>query len=942
MLELCECLAKKDARDVFQDLNPIVKALIVYRQAIDRKQYEIMAKHFNEIVTIIKDDSMKLRKSPALVDELESVLREGSASDADKNSPQTKAKGALSQKATRSAKRSSGDDFVVVDKKWSLEPDKLTEHQRERMKSRRCDIPALYCDLSRSQDSQSVSEWAPKARRSLALGASLKASDECAETSTAAQKGKKAGTAEANSPSSSQATAKTNDKQKDTPDEKSKPAFAAAKIGNRRMTRELSRIQSESFNESLLDMNRKTRSASQKQPTDSPEQRRTRSNIVKQASEKVDVKADTKKKQPPGTPTSTPKNQAKQKSASVTVTVTATTSTTTPLKRVPATAAAVAASADDSQPLNGSTPKRSRQTRHSLRNGNDSNADEQIVKPLQANAVISLNNLELRVERLPENADVSTIIDNNKTPDESLSDTEQKDTADEAPSEPAEMSIAPPPIPEPAPSADDDRQTKPTKTASPVDKVDVVPPEQVPVLASIEATDESLHAHSANIADDVEMDDGNAQNGSDSMLQCNNDQSRMSTLFLDDSHNRSLALNDSKVLTSPILDEQKNMDFLNDTLNISPIVSDSLGNAFKEAHLSNNEDVAMAATKPEAKTSEMDLLDGDKCPRNGVKDTRVNNVATDKMDADKPIERDIVGPMTEQRTPIIATSLAQSSTGKLGRPTMQSSTPTQAFSPVSSKFKVKMGGRGAQLLQMINRSPKPASPIPPTNNTVNAMAMIHGNAMVDVHPDGALKYEPDAQGEAQFMAYDARALLDEPTPFAEHRAPNEHTTTDGNGDFAGSAASSGFLVFSKAMPSLQASPAVGILKRKHYDLDESTTGASPAGKRKRVSFNFPLIQTKEFIPDDEIEPYFMVTSHVQELYDEPARSNEHTSPSKQSPSKQSPNKKRSPVRRSPANRSQVTRRSPVNRSTMRHRLKHNKNRPAARNIIISLNASTAM
>ncbi|XP_065090642.1 uncharacterized protein Rif1 isoform X2 [Ochlerotatus camptorhynchus] len=52
-------------------------------------------------------------------------------------------------------------EFVVIEKVWKFTPDKLTEHQKDRMKEKRHDIPALYNDLSQSQDSFVIKPWTP-------------------------------------------------------------------------------------------------------------------------------------------------------------------------------------------------------------------------------------------------------------------------------------------------------------------------------------------------------------------------------------------------------------------------------------------------------------------------------------------------------------------------------------------------------------------------------------------------------------------------------------------------------------------------------------------------------------------------------------------------------------------------------------------------------------
>ncbi|XP_053674862.1 telomere-associated protein RIF1 [Anopheles nili] len=53
------------------------------------------------------------------------------------------------------------EDFVVINSVWKFKPESLTEHQREKMMEKRTDIPALYNDMSQSQDSFIIKPWAP-------------------------------------------------------------------------------------------------------------------------------------------------------------------------------------------------------------------------------------------------------------------------------------------------------------------------------------------------------------------------------------------------------------------------------------------------------------------------------------------------------------------------------------------------------------------------------------------------------------------------------------------------------------------------------------------------------------------------------------------------------------------------------------------------------------
>lgn len=69
-----------------------------------------------------------------------------------------------SQNSLKKSSKPKYDEFVFIPSKWKFSPDNLTEHQKEKLKEKRVDIPALYNDMSQSQDSQSISlkPWTPK------------------------------------------------------------------------------------------------------------------------------------------------------------------------------------------------------------------------------------------------------------------------------------------------------------------------------------------------------------------------------------------------------------------------------------------------------------------------------------------------------------------------------------------------------------------------------------------------------------------------------------------------------------------------------------------------------------------------------------------------------------------------------------------------------------
>lgn len=53
------------------------------------------------------------------------------------------------------------DDFVIIPTVWSLQPERLTEHQKEKNATKSRDIPALYNDMSQSEDGSNFKAWTP-------------------------------------------------------------------------------------------------------------------------------------------------------------------------------------------------------------------------------------------------------------------------------------------------------------------------------------------------------------------------------------------------------------------------------------------------------------------------------------------------------------------------------------------------------------------------------------------------------------------------------------------------------------------------------------------------------------------------------------------------------------------------------------------------------------
>lgn len=61
----------------------------------------------------------------------------------------------------------NGEEYVVVKSNWKFNPKKLTDNQKEKLKKKREDIPALYQDLSQSQDEFKIKAWKADSQDSL-------------------------------------------------------------------------------------------------------------------------------------------------------------------------------------------------------------------------------------------------------------------------------------------------------------------------------------------------------------------------------------------------------------------------------------------------------------------------------------------------------------------------------------------------------------------------------------------------------------------------------------------------------------------------------------------------------------------------------------------------------------------------------------------------------
>lgn len=109
------------------------------------------AKIKNVISSIVKSDDQVIENNYNLTSETNSF-----------STPQTKEVPKRTKKKEANIVDTvieNGEEYVVVKSNWKFNPRKLTENQKEKLQRKREDIPALYQDLSQSQDEFTLVSW---------------------------------------------------------------------------------------------------------------------------------------------------------------------------------------------------------------------------------------------------------------------------------------------------------------------------------------------------------------------------------------------------------------------------------------------------------------------------------------------------------------------------------------------------------------------------------------------------------------------------------------------------------------------------------------------------------------------------------------------------------------------------------------------------------------
>lgn len=625
LLETCISATKLKNMAAFHDLNPIATALADFCRKLSKKQLATVEPKLREVISVMKDLKAKRRVDAVLLEKLESVIDAGLRSAA---------------QTPKSKRKKKDEEFVVVNKVWSLTPNRLTEHQKERLKERRDDIPALYNGLSQSQDSVSLVAWTPKELVALAKPAQNKDKQDENVPPNGTDRPPKA-------PNSTESIT-ASDGEIATEAERAEPKVSTSEDKDeekkKRMERELSRIHIDAKVNSVI-LSERTRRVRTSLPSVSP--------IVKKKAKEI----------------STPKE-------------------------------------DFEGPAQNKSSAEDRET-----------------------AEAEVNN-----ERLEEN-----------TLKEPVSS--------------GETSEVPPKENLPGYSEESMEETESESILlSSKEKVDMEVAEEVKTEATEPEAAPETKENNDKVEHEAEMNVSSCSDRSLSPIPCHG-KSYMSALVFETTA--------ESILTSPQMNVERSQEFLNDTLNISPIAADS--NPFE-----------VAGARPKA----------------------IEMPAT---------------PVAESKCSSPAPSATPSSSGHPMKALKltQISTPIQsAQSPISSKFKPQLTGRGAQLLQLINNKNQQKA----LNDSIQASAAASSPSI------------------SRLQTAPIRDIVSTPDP-----RPIQPLNTS----------RLELLQFSRDLPSPHESPRFSILKRKAQNEDDDDSFALPASKRKRVSFNFPLSETVEFVTRDD-------------------------------------------------------------------------------------------
>ncbi|XP_055533723.1 telomere-associated protein RIF1 isoform X2 [Wyeomyia smithii] len=726
-------------------------------------------------------------------------------------------------KAAKAPVKKEGE-FVVIDKVWKFTPDKLTEHQRDKMREKRDDIPALYNDMSQSQDSFVIKPWTPN---KIVIPSDANNDHDtivmCAsggESNSVTQPGAE----EASVPKEQGATSSekvkldkennngnvpTNANDKEISESSSSLAVSKKPTEKRsRVARELDQLKIDTIEGKNLQVGRlaRTRRSGSLEPVGPPSRRRAfelkkpfdgKSTEVenkrqKRKVEKIDEKPEEKpepsspaKKVTEEKPKSPAERTSPRKSLNFdnVVDKEPVAATEAPSTRSPAKVKTINESAEEiiesSQQVNSQSVLARKLTTRMPKN-------EEIEIPPTPELTTTLTfNTEAEIELAKLNRDSPA-----KVKPEDIMESPSKNTrsAAAAAQQKTVETDTIPNIPAPETLSESDTSSEPVVTQ--IEKPKPVSPAKSPKKGkrSTSPVPEPMEVDQSVLEspDRIKPAD-QARNGSPNLTPIKNLDEQMEPLGKN--------LNRSLVSSPEGADQdEREADLLNSTLNISPI------SETKHVYPFFVEAIAPVTTTGS----------GEK------------RLSTRLMDREKT-STVMPSPVTRRtrNSPPVPAAMANLKTRTL-----------QMTPRSPSTNKIELRGRGAQLINLIRNQQNESSPKP------SGLAPPHSSTPKQVQPstpvnDRCLMMRKMATHGNTAGTPTATKSPDQPKPLEKEKEKD-------------------YLVFSKVLPSPQASPAASILKRKLNHDDSGDDMESPANKRKRVSFHDPPVSlTKEYIRQEE-------------------------------------------------------------------------------------------
>lgn len=151
----------KTPTTAIKDLNSIGTAINTFTKSLNSQRFVDLFKIIKSTMDQIECNIKTLRVDQTVCNEFRNVLRQHMTNKKTQELVKCNKDPVVHSHLVHLIKKSD-DEFVFIPTDWQLKPNKLTEHQTEKMKQRKSDIPALYNDLSQSQDSISIKEWSAK------------------------------------------------------------------------------------------------------------------------------------------------------------------------------------------------------------------------------------------------------------------------------------------------------------------------------------------------------------------------------------------------------------------------------------------------------------------------------------------------------------------------------------------------------------------------------------------------------------------------------------------------------------------------------------------------------------------------------------------------------------------------------------------------------------